>query len=259
MGTYSLANSSLQSTGKTELIEDLIIVPQKSITVGDANFAFYAPMNSFTTSFQIENGTVEEFDRAFKAAVPESDRLRITYDDNGYEDMKASLSDMKRSALLLLLVGVFAACAMIAVVLFFFVRRQKREVAVMRSLGARKSGCRAAVLTGILLLSMFACILGSMLGFLVLERSTPFASKQELEITEEDGAINRYFGYDVAYSGWKEKLNDPNFLEQSIEPSAASYFLVPLAEFFVLLCSSLFLVNRYLRADPIYLLSQKLE
>ena len=258
VGTYSV-NSGLQSNGKTELIEDLIIVPEKSITVEDANFAFYAPMNSFTTSFQIENGTVEEFDRTFKAAVPESDLLRITYDDNGYEDMKASLSDMKRSALLLLLVGVFATCAMIAVVLFFFVRRQRREVAIMRSLGARKSGCRAAVLTGILLLSMFACILGSMLGFLVLERSTPFASKQELEITEENGAVNRYLGYDIAYSGWREKLNNPNFLEKSVKPSNACYFLVPLAEFFVLLFSSIFLVDRYLKTDPIYLLSQKLE
>ena len=259
VGTYSLANSSLQSTGKTELIEDLIIVPKNSITVGDANFAFYAPMNSFTTSFQIKNGKIEEFDRAFRAAVPESDLLRITYDDNGYEDMKATLSDLKRSAILLLLVGVFAACAMIAVVLFFFVRRQKREVAIMRSLGAKKAGCRAAVLTGILLLSMFACILGSMLGFLVLERSTPFDSKQELEITEEDGAVIRYLGYDIAYSGWRQKLNDPNFLEKSVEQSNACYFLVPTAEFFVLFLASIFLVNRYLKIDPIHLLSQKLE
>ena len=258
VGTYSV-NSGLQSTGKTELIEDLIIVPQKSITVEDTNFVFYAPMNSFTTSFRIENGKIEEFDRAFKAAVPESDLLRITYDDNGYEDMKATLSDLKRSALLMLLVGVFAACAMIAVVLFFFVRRQKREIAVMRSLGAKEAGCRAAVLTGILSLSVLACILGSMLGFLVLERSAPFASKQELEITEEDGAVNRYLGYDIAYSGWRDKLNNPNFLEKSVEPSNSCYFLVPAAEFFVLLLSSIFLVNRYLKTDPIYLLSQKLE
>lgn len=257
VGTYSV-NSGLQSNGKTELIEDLIIVPQKSITVEDTNFTFFAPMNSFTTSFRIENGKIEEFDRAFRSAVPESDLLRITYDDNGYEDMNATLSDLKRSALLMLLVGVSAACAMIALVLFFFVRRQQREIAVMRSLGAKKAGCRAAVLTGILILSMLACILGSMLGFLVLDRSAPFASKQELEITEENGAVNRYLGYDVAYSGWREKLNNPNFLEKSVEQSNACYFLVPLAEFFVLLLSSMFLVNRYLKTDPIFLLSGKM-
>ncbi len=259
VGTYSLANSSLQSSGKTELIENLILVPQSSITADDANFAFFAPMNSFTTSFQIENGTVEEFDKAFKAAVPESDRLSITYDDNGYEDMKTSLSDMKRSALLMLLVGIFTACAMIAVVLFFFVRRQKREIAVMRGLGAGKAHCRTTVLMGILILSMIACILGSMLGFLVLESSAPFASKQELEITEEDGVVNRYLGYDIAYSGWREKLKNPNLLEAAAEPSNACYFLVPAAEFFVLFLSSIFLVNRYLRIDPIFLLSQKIE
>lgn len=259
VGTYALANTSLQSSGKTELIEDQIIVPKKSITVDDANFAFFAPMNSFTTSFQIENGTVEEFDSAFKAAVSESDRLSITYDDNGYEDIKASLSDMKRSALLMLLVGIFAACAMIAVVLFFFVRRQKREIAVMRGLGAGKGHCRVTVLMGIFILSMIACVLGSMLGFLVLESSAPFASKQELEITEEDSVVNRYLGYDIAYSGWREKLTNPSLLEAATEQSHACYFLVPIGEFFVLFLSSVFLVNRYLKIDPIFLLSPRFE
>lgn len=259
VGTYSLANSGLQNSGKTELIKNLIIIPQKSITVADTHFAFFAPMNSFTTSFQIENGKVAEFDNAFMAAVPESDRLRITYDDNGYEDMKASLFDLKRSALLMLLVGIFAACAMIAVVLFFFVRRQKREIAIMRSLGAGKAHCRTTALMGILIFSMLACILGSMMGFLVLERSTVFTSKQELEITEEDGAVNRYLGYDIAYSGWREKLNNPNFLEAAVEQSNVCYFFVPLAEFFVLFLSSIFLVNQYLKTDPIFLLNQRIE
>ena len=259
VGTYALTNPSLQNVGKTELLENMIIVPQNSVAAEGANIAYFGPMNSFTTSFQIENGRIEEFKKAFRAAVPDSELLRITFDDNGYEEMKASLSDMKQAALLLLFVGIFAAGAMIALFLFFFVSRQKREIAIMRSLGAKKSQCRSSALGGILILSAAACIFGSAMSAFVLETAAPFASEQTQTVTEEDGVVNSYLGYDIAYSGWKDKLKYQNLLEDAVVPSNLGYYFVPAGIYLTLVILSVLLVNRYLRIDPIFLLSQKRE
>lgn len=258
VGTYSLMNLGLRNSGKTELIQDLLIVPQKSIAGNDANFAYFAPMSTYTTSFQIENGTIESFDKALKTAVPKASLLNIVYDDNGYQDLKETLLDIKSAAILLLLVGVFAAAAMIAVFLFFFVVRQKRGIALMRSMGAGKAWCRASALRWVFLLSIAACVLGSALGACTLESLKPFHSNQETQAIE-DTATDTYLGYDVAYSGWKDKLGNSNLLNEAVSKPIGCYILVPMIQFSVMLVSSIFLVNRYIHTDPIFLLHEAQE
>lgn len=259
VGTYSLRRTGVRVTGKTELMQDLIIIPQRSVTEEDANFAYFAPMNSYTTSFQIENGTAEQFDKAFHDAVPEAERLKITYEDNGYADLKASLLDLERSAVLLFLTGICAAAGMAVLLLYFFVVRQKREVAIARSMGGSKRQCRGLVLKGVLVLAAAACILGSCAGTLLLETSAPFDLKREQSVVQDGGTGSRYMGYDIAYSAWAKELDDPKLAEDDPAKPVLISIFVPLCEFLLVWGSSLLLVNRYVKADPILLLSQKPE
>lgn len=93
-----------------ELYGEAVIVPAKSITASDENnIVYYSPMNSWSTSFRIENGKIAEFNTALHNAVPEASQLEIVYDDNGYEEIMQSLRNARLSAALLLAVGALPA------------------------------------------------------------------------------------------------------------------------------------------------------
>lgn len=258
VGVYALTNSTLRAAGKTELSPDTIIIPQRSLPEHVENYAYVAPMNAFTASFQIENGTAEAFDRKLRGAVPGADQLRITYDDNGYEEMKSSFSELKRSAMLLFLGGIFAAFGTTALLVYFFVVRRKRQAAIARSLGATKKQCRMFFLSGLFLLVAMSCALGSAAGRVLLEKVAPFSSGQETEVVEE-GVTHRYFGYDIAFSAWAEKLKNPDLLEQRTQESNLPYLLAPLCQFLLTAVPALLLLEKAMRSDPLLLLSQKQE
>lgn len=132
-----------------ELYYDIIIVPAKSIGGSwEDNIAYYGPMNSWNTSFQIENGKIAEFNTALHKAVPEASQLEIVYDDNGYEEVMQSLKNSRLSAMLLLAVGVLSALTVIVLLLYFFVVKERKRTAVERSMGLSKRQCRVSLVSG---------------------------------------------------------------------------------------------------------------
>ncbi len=64
--------------------KDMFIIPEKSVKASDENnIAKYKHMKRWSISFQIPNGSMNEFDQALRAAVPGAENLEIDYDDKG--------------------------------------------------------------------------------------------------------------------------------------------------------------------------------
>ena len=80
-----------------------------------------------STSFIIPNGSIEEFDRKLREAVPKAKTLKITYDDSGYTEIMNSLNSAKLSGTMLLLIALFAALAILVLLMYFFVVKEKSE------------------------------------------------------------------------------------------------------------------------------------
>ena len=121
-------------------------------------------MTSFTASFQIPNGTIQQFDAALKEHIPEAGRLNIIYDDRGYSEIRKSLDNSRAMALLLLLAGI------VALLLYFFVVKEKKRTAIERSLGMTKIQCRVSLLAGLIILTVFSACAGSVCDTLALDK-----------------------------------------------------------------------------------------
>lgn len=244
VGTYSL-NNLVSVT--SEFTDEMLIIPAKSVGASDRdNIVYSSPMNAMTTSFEIPNGSIEEFDRKLHEFVPEAAELTITYDDNGYSDVIDSLNASKIAAALLLLAGIFSVFAIVLLLLYFFIVKEKKRTAIERSLGMTKRQCRISLLTGIMAIALASAILGSVGGGLALEHID--FSPQE-ETMDED--------YSVEYSLWA--LTEEPQVELEADTPTEIFFLVPLGLLLALFPLALLAVNRNLKIEPIYLLSVKAD
>lgn len=265
VGTYGLLNERLVYDDE-DFINFMFLIPAKSVQASDENnLVHIGPMTAKTTSFQIPNGTIEEFDAALHAAVPEAEQLTITYDDMGYTKVVESLNEARLTAVLFFAVGVFSTAAIIVLLLYFFVVKQKKRTAIERSLGATKGRCRVSILSGLLVLTLLFSAVGSLAGAFLMENGDALtADETEFFLTEdaaeedEEEIISLFeVNYDTAFSLWALQT------EKDVELESASllwvYLAVPCLLCAVIALLSLLLINRNMKIDPIYLLSSKLE
>ena len=252
VGTYDMPfNENFQyviDTGK-EIKGDSIIIPMKSVEASDRdNIAYYAPMNSQTTSFIIPNGTIEEFDRKLREAVPEAANLIINYDDSGYGKIKESLGNARLSGMMLFLAALLAAAAITVLLLYFFVVKEKKRTAIERSLGMTKGQCRVSLVSGIVIVALTASVIGSAGGALLMENADFTAREQE--VTDS--------GYSLEYSMWANNQETVE-IEAEVPAPLAVYVTVPLALTLFIAALALVMTGRSLRIEPIYLLSTKAD
>lgn len=233
-----------------EILGGTIIIPAKSVEASDENnIAYYAPMNADHTSFIIPNGTIEEFDQKLHEAVPEAEMLNITYDDNGYTDVVASLNSAKLSGMILFLVALFASLAIIILLLYFFVTKEKKRTAVERSLGMTRRQCKVSLVAGILVLTVVGAALGSVGGAAAVE----YLQRAPAQETTDTA------GYDTSYSMWAQSEETLEDLLPEAPTPVGVYLAVPLAQIAAVLILSLFFAQRNLKTKPIVLLSTKEE
>lgn len=249
VGTYSL--NTLASAADSEFADEMLIIPTKSVAASDdGNIVYSAPMSALTTSFQIPNGTIEEFDKKLHEAVPEAAALNITYDDNGYSDVIDSINAARITATLLFGAGLLAAIAIVLLLLYFFIVKEKKRTAMERSLGMTKRQCRVSLLAGLLTLTLAAVLFGSVCGAAAMDH-TEFLAREE--IIDAD--------YSTEYSLWAVKT-DPVEADSAADDAAAPIVLflaISLGLLAAVFLLSLLLVNRNLKIEPIYLLSGKME
>ncbi len=246
VGTYRYTEESIQAMpGATEMGRDMVIVPAASVTAPDENnIIAQGPMLGTTTSFQLKNGTVAQFEEAL-CQLPESQFLQVDYDDNGYEQVAGSLNRVYNTAVLLCGAGCFCTAAIVALLLYFFIVKQKRRTAIERSLGMSKGQCRVSLLSAVLALTVCASALGGFGSRVVFER-VQFAE------------MNESMAFSTKYSAWAggEEIIETE-TDKSAPPAVAAG--VPLALTAFTTALGLALVERNLLVEPVALLGGREE
>lgn len=262
VGTYDL----LQKTdiyNKGDIYPDTILIPQNSVRASDENnIAGFNYFDGKTVTFQIENGTIDEFDAALRAAVPQAEDLIINYNDNGYTELMESLQGTRAAAQLLFIVGVLAAIAILWLLLYFFVVKEKKRTAVERSLGMSKRQCRVSLLAGILVLTILAAALGALGGAGAMQlanREDQIATETISEASDTEEVPLSADDYNPVFSMWAKADKFAQEVDLTATTPVYVYVVIPLALVLLVLVLSLVLIYRNLKIDPIYLLSSKSE
>ncbi len=233
-------NSSGYTMAKNE-----VIIPTKSIKASDKdNIVAYGPMMGYTTSFQIPNGTMEEYMEAFqKLGI---DELKVTLYDKGYSKLKAGLDNIKNMSVILCAAGVIATLLILAFFCNLFITKQKKRTAIERSLGMSKWKCTQSMISGLLLIVLIGSLIGSMTGFLLTKVAASLISgRTAYDTTYTMGSGSNSLGEEMGIG-----YTAPLFTFSAI----TGVVIILLA-----LVISLLVVRNNLRCEPLELLSERTE
>lgn len=170
--------------------ENAVVIPSASVKNSDeSNTVNMGPMQGFSTSFRIPNGTIDKFMAAWKARGV--DDLEIMFYDKGYSKIKAGLDEMKNMAILMLTVG--AVTTLFTVILFchLFITKQRRRTAIERSLGLSKARCTLSLLAGIFVIIIPAYIFGGLASHYLTGLAASRMNMAQAEVA-----------YDTTFSDW---------------------------------------------------------
>jgi len=249
VGIYDIASGV--NNGVYGLAKNEVIIPSESIENSDSNnILSYGPMKSDTTSFQIPNGSVEEFMKQWGKLG--YDQLEIKFYDRGYSTLKAGMDNMKNMSMALMAVGFVMV---IFILLFFshlFITKQVRRTAIERSLGMSRGECMGSLLIGILVILILGSALGSMIGG---------AFSLSLSRKNISGSY-----YNTMYSGVMiENQTDTNTDANTRDPEEDIPFIIligALSTSLIILMGvgiSVYKINRNLKQEPMELLSRQKE
>ena len=124
IGTYYSVGTYGKPAGSIEMALNLFLIPANSVKTDFAgNIVDSGPMQRATTSFQIPNGTIDDYMAAYNRNVPAEVRenLEITFDDNGYSQIIGGLLNMRYVAIILFAAGLLSALAILVLLLYFFI------------------------------------------------------------------------------------------------------------------------------------------
>lgn len=163
VGIYTAEDkgSGSYSAGENEVVIPWNAVPEES---WEDNIVGWYPMSGATTSFQIPNGTIEEFQEKWDALG--IDELEIRFYDMGYTQLQENLENRKLMSVVFLISGCVMAVMILCFFSSLFITGQRERIAVERLMGRTKQQCAASILTGMLLLSAAGCAVGSAAGWL---------------------------------------------------------------------------------------------
>lgn len=164
VGIYDTRNGAGNYTRRSGA--DELIVPMNSIESGVGyNLVGCGPMTDATASFQIKNGTIEEFQKLW--AEHGTEDLEITFYDMGYTQLQAGIENMRNLSLFFLTAGIILTVLLLLFFGHLFITKQAARTAIERSLGMSSSQCRRSLLSGILLLICLGSLCGGAGGALL--------------------------------------------------------------------------------------------
>ncbi|MDO4305855.1 MAG: hypothetical protein Q4C77_03405 [Eubacteriales bacterium] len=219
---------------------DELIVPIRSIESGvTENLVACGPMSDATTSFQIPNGSIEDFQK--KWAEHGTSDLEITFHDMGYSRLKAGIDNMRNLSLFFLIVGVILTMLLLFFFSHLFITKQAKRTAIERSFGMTRSQCRWSLLSGILLLVLLGSIAGSVGGAYVSRNIS----------SENTGKVYYDSTFSVGASGTEE---DVGISDIGVEMS--EWMAFGCAAIIVLAAAGIAItkINKRLRREPMELL-----
>ena len=249
IGTYYSVGTYGKPAGSIEMALNLFLIPASSVKADFAdNIVDSGPMQRATTSFQIQNGTIDDYMAAYNRNVPAEIRenLEIAFDDNGYSQIIGGLLNMRYVAIILFAAGLLSALAILVLLLYFFIVKQKKRTAIERSLGMSKNQCRMSLVSGVVVMSAVAVILGTVCSSMLFDKV------QTLDLTGQSEHT-----FSTEYSLW---ARDENAVEtEDTENTGVLKVVIPAAMILLTVGLSVILVNRNLKQEPIELLSARVE
>lgn len=149
----------------SELSEDTVIIPASSVNESDQNnIISVGPMRKTTTSFQIPNGTMSEYKKWFEENGF-SQLFDLTLDDGGYEKVQSEMNANLKTAGIMSVIGVITFLLTIIVIVYFFIIKESQKIAINRSLGMSKKQCCMTILSGLIVITLIASTLGSVISY----------------------------------------------------------------------------------------------
>ena len=246
VGLYRTINAYELTSKTAEMGYDMAIIPAASVGASaENNIAGYGVMTAANTSFQIQNGTIDDYMAAYNRTVPAEVRenLEIAFDDNGYSQIIGGLLNMRYVAIILFAAGLLSALAILVLLLYFFIVKQKKRTAIERSLGMSKNQCRVSLVSGVVVLSAVAVILGTVCSSMLFDKV------QTLDLTGQNEHT-----FSTEYSLW---ARDENAVEtEDAENTGVLEVVIPAAMILLTAGLSVILVNRSLKYELIEMLNK---
>ena len=226
--------------------KNAVVIPTASVKNSDENNILdFGPMMGYTTSFQIPNGTSDEYLAVWaKQGITE---LEINFYDKGYSKIKAGLDAMAATAAILLIAGAVTTLLVLILFCHLFITKQRKRTAIERSLGMTKKQCTASLLTGILVIVIPACIIGS-----VVSGALSGYAFEQINASQSQDAFDTMFS-DWVNSADAELVTDVALDTQvGMEYAYAGALFIPVAVIIALLN-----IRSNLKSEPLKLLGEK--
>ncbi len=244
VGVYQPLIKSFTETSDYDLAENTIVIPSASVKNSDENnLTGIGPMTGYSTSFQIPNGSIDEFTAAWeKQGIPSLD---IKFFDKGYTKIKAGLDDMMNTASVLLIAGTVITLLILILFCHLLITKQRKRTAIERSLGMSRNKCIASLLAGILVIVIPACVIGSAISYYL----TGYAAQQVTAVHNEQA-------YDTTYSDWVSADTETEAftvsMDNSLNNAWVGLWVIPAA-----LGIAFVNIRGNLKSEPLRLLGEK--
>lgn len=178
IGIYEFSELNKVSSS-SEMAFDLVIIPSNSVKESDKQHIIdYGPMHHSTTSFQIPNGTIEDFKEKF-SEIDKNSFLEVNFDDGGYELMRKSIEENKTMSYILLAIGFISSVIIIMFLLYIFILKQEKRTAIEKSLGMNRRQCCLSMVGGLSISIFIASIIGCILSLVILSSNSVLNQKED--------------------------------------------------------------------------------
>ena len=246
VGIYSMKNYVEDAINGLSNVE--IIIPYNSVTNSwENNIIDSRPMKASTTSFEIPNGTIDDYMELW--AKQGIDNLEIQFYDKGYSKLETGIENRRIMGYILLSGGIVVT---ILILLFFchlFIAKQKERTAVERCMGITKGKCARSLLSGLMLIVILGVLVGSIMGYQVSKRITAGSGTESY--------------YDETYSnGYVDKTSEKELLQETTKNQSDLEKGAVVAAVFVIVASAVIsgsYMKKSLKKEPLYLLSRSEE
>lgn len=199
-----------------------IIIPSRSVRNSDEdNIVSAGPMRGSTTSFQIENGTIEEYMAEWNRQG--IDDVEITFYDKGYTELEANINNMKQIARILIAVGVIMVLMVLGYFSWIFILRQRERTAIERSLGFGKRHSFGSLFCGIFLLMLLGSAVGCSAGSCLAGKLA--------------GGLGQTVYYDTTFGNSQRTMQAETMQERTEEGVLETPFLAALQNAFLILAA----------------------
>ncbi len=225
-----------------------VIVPSASIKGSDENnMVGNLILQPYNVSFEIPNGTSGLFMEKLEENGL-SDLVDVTFYDGGYENIKAGLNDMFVMSVTLMAVGAVTTLAVILFFCFLFIGKQRKRIAIERSMGVPKLKSAVSLILGVLLVVMLGTGLGGFAGF----ASGGFVTQSVEAFAQQEEASTKFSSWVIEGDNTEEyELSNGEAVDNSLLITSLAAVI-----FAALIIAGIF-VSVNLRKEPMELLSER--